>query len=156
MAKILRKNKRFCTVVFNMPSLKNHQITAVTTEYRDRVFVNFALPTITFRHDDARTLFDITDGMKKIAKYAAEATGKNTRFRANPEPLCEVTPMRIKMKIFPKRDEPYIDARVEDDGFVRWTILGHYFNNDPASAAKYIACIEAMAGYSRTLGMDQQ
>jgi hypothetical protein len=149
MAKYQQKNKSRAVIVFNEPSLKEYSITAVPFRYKTKVFVNFGLPTITFRHHDTRTLLDIAEGLQLAINYAG-AQGRNIRVGGGkPEQLVVSTPTCIKMPIFPNFPSPFIEARLEDDGFVRWTVLGFHFNDDIASAKKYIACIEAIAGFGK-------
>lgn len=153
MAIFKLQNRNTALVEFQEPGLDDYYIRANVVRYRQKTFVNFIMPTITFRHHDGRTLFDITDGIKKIVHYAAgQKDERNPRFNGRPEaPVFNDAHTQVRMRIFPNWDKPYVDARVEEDGFVRWTILGFYFNDDVPSAVKYVGCLEAMPKYVSTL-----
>jgi len=157
MAIYLIQNKNRCVVGFRDPDLQIYSIIAYVVRYRAGTFVNFSLPTITFRHHDTKTVLDVSDGLKKIVNYAARQKGSGApRFISKTRtPVWSADGKRVVLSVFERKTDPYIEARVEDDGFVRWTIFGFSFNDDMASAVRYVAALERMPEYAKQLAQPQ-
>lgn len=158
MAIFLIQNKNRAVIGFRDPDLEKYSINAYVVRYRAKTYVNFGLPTITFRHHDTRTALDVADGLKKAVNYAAKQMEiGNPRFIANTrEPVWSTDRQRVTLAVFEKKADPYIEVRVDsEDGFVRWTIFGFQFNDDLPSAVRYVAALEKMPDYARQIGQPQ-
>jgi len=158
MAIFLIKNKDRAVIGFRDPDLDKYSILAYVVRYRAKTFVNFALPTITFRHHDTRIALDIADGLEKAVNYAAKQMNiGNPRFIAKTrEPVWSADGQRVVLPIFERKSSPYIEVRVDpSDGFVRWTVLGFSFNDDLPSAVRYAVALKRMPDYARQIVQPQ-
>jgi len=96
---------------------------------------------------------DVADGLKKAVNYAAKQmeTGGPRFIAKTREPVWSADRQRVVLSVFEKKTDPYIEVKVDTDGFVRWTLFGHSFNDDLPSAVRYVAALEKMPTIARLI-----
>lgn len=144
MAKILVSNKNICRVLLQERETRRYDLAAYTSRWAGRVFVDFALPYITFRHHDGRVAADLIDALKKIGQYACRMTGSDVKFGARAEKPRIATAEHWRIPVFKNFAEPYCEMVLEEDNYWRWNIQGHAFDDDIPSIAKYIATLQKL------------
>ena len=144
MAKILVSNKNICRVLLQERETARYDLAAYASRWASKVFVDFALPYITFRHHDGRVIMDLIDALKKIAQYACRMTGRKVVFGARAERPSIARAEHWRIPVYKNFAEPYCEMVLEDDGYWRWNIQGHAFNDDVPSIAKYIATLQKL------------
>jgi len=153
MAFLYRSNKNQAVAKFAARDLSAFAIYAYAARVGRNTYINFGLPTLTFRHEDTKTFLDIAQAIKLIVNWGAKQDGHGvSRWIANTEtPIFAEDGSGVKLYIFKYRVDSFLEARIEDDGYVRYTIMGHYFSDDPASAARYVAALERFPQYAKRL-----
>lgn len=153
MANLYRANKNVAIAKFAARDLSAFAISAYAVRVGKNTFINFGLPTLTFRHEDTKTFLDIAQAIKLIVNWGAKQKDQgNPRWIANTEtPIFAEDGSGVKLYIFKYRVDTFLEARIEDDGYVRYTVMGHYFSDDFASAVKYVAALERFPQYAKRL-----
>lgn len=143
MAKIKVSTKKKIVVAFQERELRNYPlIQATIVAHQDAVFVDFALPYLTWQGHDRRVVEDIIDLLKKIGNYSARAKGNQSAgWKASTHKPTISTTNKIRIPVYARHSEPYVQAERGADGFVKWSVMGHAFNDDLPSVAAYVAAL---------------
>lgn len=143
MAKLKVNTNRRAKVVFTERSLARFSIDAMASAFGSKIFVDFAMPYITFRHNDRKSAEDVIQGLKLIVRWADKLQKKDSRFFVSVEKPTLIVD-RFTVRVFPSFENPVVQAIKEESGYWRWNFEGHYFNNDIPSAVRYLCCIQKL------------
>lgn len=153
MARLSIGNKNRAVADFAARDLADYHIYASANRVGRNTYINFGLPTLSFRHEDTKTFLDIAQAIKLIVNWGVKQKDQgNPRYIANAEaPIYAADGNGVKLYIFKYREDTFIESRREVDDYFRHTVIGHYFSDDFASAVKYVVALERFPQFIRTL-----
>lgn len=146
MAKILVQSKsKIVVMLMEMELMRYGNLQMdIHGKLPQRVYCNAGLPFMTWQGHDGRVVNDIIDAIKKMGNYAAKIKGTKIGWGLTPWAATVRTERKIRFPVFAKHSEPYVQAERGDDGYVTWTMHGHYFNDDLPSMVAYVAALEKL------------
>lgn len=146
MAKVLVSNQYRLSVAFSEKTLAVYgPVQATVTKYAKRLFVNWALPLLTWDDHDVRCAEDAIDLIRKFGIWQGRLQDKQPRFNAHaPEPTIlrdeGLNDQKIRYPVFMKQSAPYVQWTRDADG-ARWLVQGFSFNDDLPSVGAYFSAM---------------
>lgn len=153
MAIIKINNLKRIVVNFQEEELRPYiGIEARVTTWQKKNFVNFALPFITWQGHDLRVARDLIDALQKVGNFAAKVKGARAGWNAHAHEPTILREDKIRVPVYANHSEPYVQVE-RVDGFVKWTVQGHYFNDDLPSVVAYVAALSKLVELVKTSGL---
>lgn len=142
-----------CVVAFQERELSVYRwLEAGVVKWQKKSFVNFASPFITWQGHDLRCAVDLIDALKKIGNFAAKIKGTRAGWNAHAHEPTINRSDKIRVPVYANHSEPFVQVE-RLDGVVKWTVQGHYFNDDLPSAVAYVAAITKLVELVKTSGL---
>ena len=147
MAQIISNQKNLFRIQFSEMELAPYGVITVSTVKRGpRVFVNWALPLLTWDSHDARCADDILDALKKIGNWQGKLQDRQPKYGGHshkPTILRDngLKDQKIRFPVFAKQSEPYVQWVRDTEQGSRWLVHGFTFNDDLPSLGAYFAAL---------------
>lgn len=150
MALIRKSNiKKGIEVVYQEVELSPYVgLVAYVYPWQKKKFVNFSLPFMTWQGHDRRVAEDLIDALKKVGRFQQKVTGRRAAWNAHAHEPTISTPNKVRVPVYGNHSEPFVQVERGADEFVKWTVKGHYFNDDLASVVAYVAAIQQLLNYA--------
>ncbi len=130
-----------CVVAFQERELAGYRwLEAGVVKWQNKKCVNFALPFITWQGHDLRVARDLSDALKKVGNFQAKIKGTRANWNAHAHEPTILREDKIRVPVYANHSEPYVQAE-RVDGYVKWSVQGHYFNDDLPSVVAYVAAV---------------
>lgn len=146
MAKIKISTQNKIVVVFQSRELARYSgLTGLVERHNGVTYVNTYLPFMTWQGHDTQVVEDVIEAVKLLGNYAMRMQGQDISWSSFAHPATIMRPEKIRFPVYALHSDPHVQAEripvVGKEGFVKWSVDGHFFNSDVPSMRAYVAAL---------------
>jgi len=151
MAIVKIQNQKLIRAAFQEKELAPYKyLDATFVKWQKKTFCNMALPFITWQGHDLRVATELISALKMIGNYAAKMKDVGRPgWNGHAHPLTINTDTKKRVPVYKNHSEPHVQVERLADGYVKWSVQGHYFNDDLPSMAAYVAALTKLIEYAK-------